>query len=260
MFFLQEATMRKLLTGGSVLAAALVFGACQDATEPVALEGSGGSGNDTQCVGVLVGTFDNVVVPRGATCNLQNSTVRGNVKALEDSRLFMLNDLVRGNVEGDKASSVQVTLSLVEGNIRITEGHDPVFLSAVVQLSDLPNGNIQIEKGRFPLGDWDIFLNTLDKGNIRTEENSSIFTGFTTDNTVAQDVQVFKNTQGLIAVAFNFVGENLQCKENSEPFIAVGNVVGGNAEDQCAGAEMAGTVSTSARASLAEFPVRKQGK
>jgi hypothetical protein len=258
----------RLSLAASVLAAGLVFSGCsQDVTEPVAVEGSAGSGNDTRCVGALTGTFDNVVVPRGATCTLTNSTVRGNVKALRDSRLFMDNDFVGGNVEGDQASAVQVVLSLVEGNIKITEQHDPIFISAFILLTDLPNGNIQIEKGRPPLGDFFVAASVLDKGNIQVVENSSDFTSLIQDNTVAQDVQVFKNTEPLMFVNFNEIGGNLQCKENVGVFVGQPNVVGGNAEDQCAGpGGMSASASASASASVAQavlsgnFPVRKQGK
>jgi hypothetical protein len=254
--------MRKLLSrAASALAGAVVLAACQDATRPMALEeGSAGSGNDTKCVGPMTGTFDNVVVPKGAECMLDNSTVRGNVKALEDSRLFMFNDNVTGNVEGDKASTVQVAFSTVRGNIHIIEGHDLVVVSAVVFNSILPNGNIQVEKGRFPLGDWVVSRNTLQKGNVKVEENRSIFAGFTRFNNVAEDFQVFKNTQNAIFVEFNVIGENLQCKENvAALFSAQGNVVGGNAEGQCAASgSTPESVAASTVTEFSEFPVKKR--
>src|SRR5687768_948399 len=77
---------------------------------------------DTPCVGMLTGTFDNVVVPPGQTCLLTGATVRGNVKALENSRLVINNSTVGGNVEGDKADLVQVNFSTVRENISIKEG------------------------------------------------------------------------------------------------------------------------------------------
>jgi hypothetical protein len=210
-------------------------------------------------VGALSGTFDNVIVPPGAECVLTNSIVHGNVRALEDARLFMQNDDVTGNVEGDKASAVQVFTSTVRGNIHIIEAHDLVVTSAVVFLTNLPNGNIQVEKGRFPLGDWVVSRNTLQEGNVKVQENSSVFAGFTRFNNVAQDVQVFNNTQAAIFVQFNAIGENLQCKENvAALFVGQPNVVVGNAEEQCAGP---GGVATSglpsAATDLIEFPMKR---
>jgi hypothetical protein len=231
----------------ATLAAALVFSACQDSTEPVALEANAGSSSDTECVGVpsddefftvlpTTGTFDNVVVPPGATCFLLGSTVRGNVKALEDSRLFMVEDVVGGNVEGDKARAVNVIFSTVSGNIHIIEAGDPFFLSAFVLGTVLPNGNIQIEKGRRFLGDWNVVESTLEKGNIKVEQNDATFFSQVFTNTVAGNVQVFRNVGPAEKfVDNNTIGGNLQCKENQEPFVGQPNVVRGNAEDQCAG-------------------------
>jgi hypothetical protein len=231
----------------STLAAMLLFSACQDATEPVPPETSAGRGEDTECRGVpaedefftvlpTTGTFDNVVVPRGATCFLLGSTVRGNVTALEDSRLFMVEDIVGGNVEGHKASAVGVLFSTVRGNIYIIEAHDPTFFSALVLGTTLPKGNIHIEKGRFPNGDWVVEASTLAKGNIKVKENGSLAESFIFDNQVAGDVQVVKNTgPGFKSVDGNTIGGNLQCKKNQEPFVGQPNVVRGKAEGQCAG-------------------------
>jgi len=58
--------------------------------------------DDTPCTGTMTGgTFDNVVVPPGATCVLIEATVLGNVKALEDSRLRVDFSDIGGNVEGE---------------------------------------------------------------------------------------------------------------------------------------------------------------
>jgi hypothetical protein len=76
--------------------------------------------------GVLTGTFDNVVVPPGARCTLENSFVQGNVKALESSQLVIENSNVRGNVVGDKADLVQVNVSTVRESISIKEGGPPL--------------------------------------------------------------------------------------------------------------------------------------
>jgi hypothetical protein len=189
---------------------------------------------DTVCTGTLTGTFDNVVVPERQFCFLADSLVRGNVKALRDSQLIAVNDRIRGNVEGDYARAVIVDRSTVHGNIHITGGHDPFFLSAAVFDSLLPNGNIQIEKGLAPNGDWNVQGNTVKKGNIIVVENRATFFSSLVGNTVAGNVQVFKNRGTAVKdVTGNIVHQNLQCEENRPPFIGQPNAVGGSAEGQC---------------------------
>jgi hypothetical protein len=81
--------------------------------------------------------------------------------------------------------------------------------------------------------------NTLSKGNIKVEENTvtSVFgfgAGLRVDqNRVAGDLQVFKNRgPAQKTVQGNTVGENLQCKKNSPPFVGGPNAAK-KAEGQC---------------------------
>lgn len=243
--------MHKLIARGSVLAAALVFSACNpDATAPPGVAGSGGSGNDTQCTGFLPpGTYDNVVVPPGAFCVLQTSTVNGSVKALERSQLNIRNTTVRGNVDGDKADIVDMLAfggrNLVLGSIQVKEGGGTGnFSYARICGTDLPNGNIQIEKMRnYVLVGGPRYCgglgggNTLEKGNIKVEENSIGFPFFgemeISNNSVGGNVQVFKNVgPGTKFVQLNTVREDLQCFENTLPFVGGPNTAG-KAEGQC---------------------------
>lgn len=205
--------------------------------------------DDTNCTGALTGTFDNVVVPEGATCVLSNSLVRGNVKALPDSSLTSDSNIIRGNVEGDKADDIFIFSttgpSVVGGNIQAKEGD----IGVAVCGTRLPNGNIQIEKFDASLG---IIVggqvpvpgvpacgaigggNVLEKGNIKVEENRiGIFGLDVSNNRVAQNLQVFKNRGGALRrVQSNQVGENLQCFENQQPFVGSPNTAG-KAEEQC---------------------------
>jgi cytoskeletal protein CcmA (bactofilin family) len=225
--------------------AALVWAAVVLALPPPAAAG------DTMCTGTLTGTFDNVVVPVGHTCFLENARVRGNVKVLEDAQFFGVNNIISGNVEGDKASSVIVDRSTVRGNISIIEAHDVEFFSAAVLDSYLPNGNIEIKQGRRFHGDWNVLGNTLKKGNIQVEENDAIFSSWIRENTVGGNVQVVKNTgPAEKVVTDNVIHKNLQCKENEEPFVGQPNAVGGKAEEQCAGT---GSGAVSARAALRKY-------
>jgi hypothetical protein len=265
-------SMRKLTVTVAIAAGALIFNACQDATEPapeatqVYLSSPGGgqwlqvasvaggkrirtanfsiAGSDFQCVGtVTLGSFDNVVVPQNGFCDISNSMVKGNIKALENSTLFVSgNNRIGGNVEGDKARDVEVfnrggAPNVILGNIVITETTLETFSCGAV----LPNGDIILVKNRGALlGVGGVFCtvffglgNTLEKGNIKVEESLNTGSFQVAGNSVAQNLQVFKN-RGPAAklVSANSVGQNLQCFENDPPFVGGPNMAQ-KAEGQC---------------------------
>jgi hypothetical protein len=168
-------------------------------------------------------TFDNVVVPPGTLCQLHGVTVRGNVKALENSILGIGFSNIGGNVEGDKADEVQVRDSTVRGNITIVEGGPAPFFFHEVDLSNviLPNGQVHIEKmtGSITVGR---FVGNMIKGNVKAEDNTippgEIFD--IANNAIGGNLQVFKN-KGLAnkEVQFNTVAGVIQCWENEPPFV-----------------------------------------
>jgi hypothetical protein len=212
--------------------------------------------NDTECVVALPpATYDNVVVPPGATCSLVGSTVLGNVKALEKSQLVIRNSNVRGNVHGDKADVVQVIESRVRESISIKEGGPAaattvptggffcgalgnpceVFISGTI----VEEGEVQIEKmvGSVAVQQLIVLLGPgeVQKGNIKVEDNripaSPEFLEIR--YTIAQNLQVFKNTgAGGKFVDNNSVGENLQCFDNEPPFASFNNTARSE-EGQC---------------------------
>jgi hypothetical protein len=202
--------------------------------------------NDTQCMGALIGTFDNVVVPAGETCILTDSTVLGNVKALEDSRLLISDSNVRGNVEGDKADIVQIFFTTVRESISIKEGGPaeapaPAFnvcvgpsgttpCEVLLAAATVEEGGIQIEK---MTGDVLVDRAIL-PGNLKVEENFIAGLLLIQNSSVDQNLQVFKNMGlGNKFVQVNTVGDNLQCFENAPPFLGRFNTAG-KAEGQCA--------------------------
>ena len=224
--------------------AALVLGiGCQGSTDPGSAEsdllgvGRNGpdgrtSGGDVRCTGTLTGSFDEVTVPVGATCTLSGSTVKGNVKALENARLFMSDTHVGGNVEGDKAAIVQVSGGRVDGNIQIKDGTSHGELGASVTGGTIvTGGDIQIEKmhtARVLVADARVL-----KGNLQVVENSTSGSLEILRNHVAGNLQVFKNRGGgNKVVSGNTVSQDLQCKENSSPFTGGPNAAG-EAEEQC---------------------------
>ena len=206
------------------LLAGLLLLACTESrtpTEPIASKPSlNVTGTTTPCVGTLPpGAYDNVEVPPGATCFLDNATIRGSVKALETAQLYMYNSQVAGNVDGDKAAVVQVGDSRVGGSIQIKEGFSPqVEEGVVVNGTVLEQGNIQVEKMR--TGTIYIVNVQLDKGNIKVEENSTSIYLNVISNFTPRNIQVFKNTgTSSKSVTANIAGEAVQCFENDPIFI-----------------------------------------
>lgn len=189
------------------------------------------SANDFQCVGfVTAGVFDNVVVPPGAFCDITNSQIAGNIKALADSTLFVAgNNRIGGNVEGDKARDVEIfnrggPPNVIQGNGVIVEDTIETFICGAV----IPNGNIVIVKNRGGfLGIGGPFCagffgggNTVERGNIKVEDSLIAASLEVSDNTVGQNLQVFKNLgSGSKRVANNTVGESVQCFDNALPFV-----------------------------------------
>ena len=223
--------MKKFTFG--VAAAAAVLLACQDGTEPspTIKPEFDIDAPYFECDGGQEGSFDNVVVQAGEICVLTNSTVKGNVKALENSILIMISTTVGGNVQGYKPHIVhlfaETRRNLVGGNIQIRES----IFAALVCGTDLPEGNIQLEKngGYVNVGAVGCAQNnladgnTLAKGNIQVLHNTVGSFGSTidiTDNSVGGNLQVFKN-QGprTTLVQNNTVQGNLQCFGNTEPFV-----------------------------------------
>lgn len=208
--------------------------------------------SDTACIGAVTGTHENVVVPPGQTCVMSAATVRGNVKALENSRLRITTSNVRGNVEGDKADLVQIVSSRVGGNIAVKEGGPPVEVAPgftgcasavgistpceVFITTTKVRGNIQIEKMHGTVWVTDNVAPNPIKGNVKVEDNfvspAEEFI-FVARNEATQNVQVFKNTgPGRKRVSENTVRQSLQCFENDPVFIGAPNVAR-DAEGQC---------------------------
>jgi hypothetical protein len=187
--------------------------------------------NDFQCVGVVtLGVFDNVVVPEGAFCDITNAQVQGNIKALRDSTLFVAgNNRIGGNVEGDKARDVEIfnrgalLPNIIQGNGVIVEDSIATFICGAM----IPRGDIIVVKNRGGLlgigGPFCVGFgggNTVERGNIKVEDNVITSSFEVSDNRVGQNLQVFKNAGSASKrVANNTAGESVQCFDNVPPFV-----------------------------------------
>jgi hypothetical protein len=138
---------------------------------------------ETKCRGTLNAvTVDNLKVPRGATCTLNGTRVKGTIKVGRDATLVATSVKVVGNIQAENHARVVVNgaTTRVGGSIQLVQGGSATLRNAKV------------------------------KG----------------------DIQLFEN-DGPLVVSTNRINGNLQCKENDTEPTGGGNVVGGNAEDQC---------------------------
>lgn len=196
------------------------------------------------------------------------NTIAGNVEGLRAARLDVRFGTVGGNVEikegaGDPTTSLDYVVfgvTLDEGNVHVvknTSGH--VF----VDVNLLRRGNIHLEdnrnvprlqafNNRLNAGNVHVVKNSADSvfvdanllrtGNMKLEDNSSVtilraFNNTLNDPTLGTggNLQVFKNTgPSNKFVQANTVRQNVQCKENTPPFVGTPNTtIDGKLEDQC---------------------------
>lgn len=171
------------------------------------LAGNGGpvvQGGDATCQGFLGAvTVDNLLVPQGASCTLDGTTVQGTIKVENGASLTAQRVKVIGNIQADGASFVEVLAgSTVGGSIQLKQG-----------------GSARVE-------------NVIVNGDIQFESNNAALSA--AGNQVGGNVQVFQNVGG-VTIADNTINGNLQCKENNPAPGGGNNTVQGNKEDQCAG-------------------------
>jgi hypothetical protein len=206
--------------------------------------------DDTRCVGVVTGVHDNVVVPPGAFCTLQNAQVMGNVKVLEEATLRANASTIRENVQGPQVREILLQFGTqVGGDVQI-KGANPGTTNGF-DINVRVGGDAQLEENRgrvfvdaaFVAGDLEVrknisqgFLevefNTVG-GNVKIEDNVVLSSMSVLGNRVTGNLQVFKNTgPGFKQVVSNTVRENLQCFENTPPFVGGPNAAQ-QAQGQC---------------------------
>jgi hypothetical protein len=157
------------------------------------------SAAETQCVGVLTGMHDNVVVPPNADCTLAGAQVKGNVKILEEGSLLSVSSAfaeppvtpaVPTNIGGDVQG----------GNVESS------LLSDGTQVG----GDFEV-KGSNPGTTSGHDMQTRVGGDTQMEENAG--TVFVDRSSVGGDLQIAKNT-GRLQIERNTVGGDVQIAEN----------------------------------------------
>jgi hypothetical protein len=181
--------------------------------------------SETECVGLLhSGTFQNVIVPPGRTCFLVQSTVTGNVIALEGSRLTTSENEIAGNIEADKAGFAELVSDIVGGDVVIADGRGDAEApgSFRVDRLTLTHGNVH---ARGNDGGLTIRDNQLLEGSIDVKDNVASTFLNVSRNQVARNIDVSKNTgPGNKTVRANTAGHSIKCHRNEPPFFAELNV------------------------------------
>lgn len=159
-----------------------------------------------QCNGTLPpGVYGMVIVPSGASCELDNSTVTGDVIA-QDGAVFL--NAINDNIEGSyiaHSGYAGLCCSTVGKNVTITNttSATQIYGSTVKGNADMVNSG-----GAYAVINFNTFLK-----NVNFTNNVSVYNDV--DN--------------------NTVRHNLICENNSPPPTSVANIVGGNENGQCTG-------------------------
>jgi hypothetical protein len=184
-------------------------------------------------------TVSQVSVPAGASCTLNGTRVRGDVKVARGGTVSAIGARIEGNLQAEDARAVNTSANtVVIGDIQIKR------LAVATIANTSITGNLQIEEGGASL----IASATQVGGNVQVSKaESAALTGLTvtgdiqfeenrgalrsTGATVRGNFQVVKNLGG-VELRNNRVSQVLECKENVPAPIGSGNVAG-EKKEQC---------------------------
>lgn len=158
---------------------------------------------DRECAGSIGAlTIDDNLIVNGY-CELNRTTVKGNVLIQNQGNLIMREAVVDGNVQASGGFAVRVLYSRIDGDIQL----DALY------------------------GDQSSVEHSSVKGNIQLNDNGTNL--LTEYNVIDGDLQAFGN-RGQVRIRYNTIDGNLQCKSNVPDPSGGFNQVSGNKEDQCA--------------------------
>jgi hypothetical protein len=225
---------------------------------------------DFRCNGVFKGkSYDDVVVPRGGSCTLIDSTVDGDVRALRNAYFQGTGTVVRGDVEGEDAQTIFIDRgSRVSGSVEaeraaqffvfnstVMEDIEPNRTRQVVQIcgNTVRRGNIEVRRSgpdkAVPLNQrpgTDILIgdpltagcrgNVVKRGDIVVSRNFADIEFVIRGNTVKRgNLEVLRNSGPVTRVVEgNIGGDRLACRENSLRLTVAGNTGWSRKLGQCA--------------------------
>jgi hypothetical protein len=227
--------MNRQVSLAATFVGALVFAGCTDTSPQQSLTGvpslnTSGSPGSTHCEGTLPpGVYEKILVLPGATCFLSNSVITRDVTALPRSSLVMVDNQVGGSIESHNATQVIVRRGTVAGSVRIKGGGFPGVAASVNEVT-VTGGDISVENVFSNI----IFVgsNQVTNGGILASRNESLSDFQMQFNTVARDIEVYRNIgPGVKIVSLN-ASQAVRCEGNAQPFIGGPNFAAAR-EGQC---------------------------
>ena len=218
------------------LFATLALSACGNAAVDQSITGvpslrAGEGGGTTQCEGTLPpGVYENVIVPPGASCVLNNSTILRNVTALPRSEVTLVDDQVGGDIVSHNAVRTTVQGGTVGGSIRIKGGG---FRGVAASVNNVlvSGGNVEVDK--VEAGIIVVIFTRVPNGSILASRNITEDIFQIAINNVGQSIEVFDNTgPAQKIVNDNFAGIAVRCEGNTPPFLGGPNFAP-TVEGQC---------------------------
>jgi len=121
-----------------------------------------------RCTGTVRAiTADNLVVPKGKTCNLLGARIKGGIKVEEGAKLTGSGIYLKGSIQAKKAALVNISSSTIGGSFEMEEGKSAQLNGSTVY------GSAKFIKNT---GSLSISNNTIG-GNLQCKENSRMPTG-----------------------------------------------------------------------------------
>jgi hypothetical protein len=202
----------------------------------------------TICTSVLTTTTipSDLVVPEGVYCELNNTTVQGNIQIGQRSTLALYESRIEGTITGTRfelvtlqntavgkdirlSSGVSIWLegATIEGDVHLNDGLDTRVLQSQV------SGDLLVRRSSQQVQ----FCGTTVNGDARFADNEGWVNvggdlSSCAANTVRGTLRVHHNQQA-ITVANNAVGRDLVCTANDPAPVAYKNQVAGRTRGQC---------------------------
>jgi hypothetical protein len=161
--------------------------------------------DDTYCTGALTGSHDNVIVPAGESCDIEDASITGNIK-------------VYGSLEVDGTP--------VRGNIDAEPGHGYVRIGFSSAEPMTVGGSVQI-KGSTAEGQKSGYGSGLEliRGNFQFEANESTLVA--AGSSILGNLKAIGNSGGG-SITKNEIRGNLECSGNDPEITETSNTVHGN--------------------------------
>jgi len=173
------------------------------AVSPAASAGPIVSAPPTECTGTIgAETVDRIVVPDGATCTLNGTTVVGNVVVGAGSSLITTGATLGGNVRADDGPDIiRLIDTNIERNIFVKRATGEITIGAAgCAVDPVAGNNVKLTRNKAPIA---ICLMSIGE-NLQLSNNKRRIGVF--DNVVGNNLQATDNTGASLRLRDNMVG------------------------------------------------------